>query len=70
MQDRVEAFLNKRWKKVGAELDKLPFPAKHCLDQRTFSYNLGQHDLIMELFSTLGIQNPNTKKPNKERDSG
>jgi hypothetical protein len=56
MLKRVETFLNNKQKKVNKVLDEIPFPSKDCLEQRKFSYNLGQSDLILELRSDLGLK--------------
>tara|TARA_B100000131_G_scaffold150031_1_gene145597 strand:+ start:1736 stop:1942 length:207 start_codon:yes stop_codon:yes gene_type:complete len=56
MLERVEKFLNKKQIKVDKELSNIPFPHDDCLEQRKFSYSLGQNDLILELRSDLGLK--------------
>jgi len=57
MEKRVQKFLNKKYEKVEKDLMDWPFPIENCVDQRRFSYSLGQHDLIVELRADLGLEN-------------
>ena len=56
MLEQVEKLLNKKQKKVDEALEDMPFPLDDCLQQRKFSYNLGQNDLIVELRANLGLK--------------
>ena len=60
----MEELLNKRFKELSSDLEDFPFPSDDHVELRRFSYKLGQHDLLVELFATLGLKNPNLKEPN------
>ena len=64
MREKVEELLNKRFKELSSDLENFPLPSDDHVELRRFSYKLGQHDLLIELLSTLGLKNPNLKELN------
>ena len=66
MKERVEKFLNNRFKKLEKDLEDFPFPSDDHKELKRFQYKLGQHDLIVELFSVLSLKNTNRMGPNNE----
>ena len=66
MVHKLSKFLNERYRTTHLELEDFPTPVDEHEEIRRYSYKLGQHDLIVEMFSALDLENTNLGGSNNE----